>query len=224
MGHCHTSEEDEQPCPSPALQGRGGTPRARGAQAMLKLRGTISIVSPPKASTGQEGPVRVWQPRAGCSEPSGAGKATLGCLPSSCASCRSLPAPPAPRVSEEEVAEAAAAEGLAGGAGPVCGGRGSPFPTCPRALEGPCPGTAAGAAEPLRSPLGTLGGGSRSQPRGGARAAASPALGRAESELLLERRERHFPGLPESSIQTLQGHGSRPRVGELCWALVIGQG
>lgn len=124
-------------------------PTGRGAQAMLRLRGTISIVSPAKDSAGQEG------------------------------------------------AEAAAAEGLAGDAGLVCGGRGSPFPTCPRALERPCPGTAAGAAEPLRSPpgqKGTLGGGSRSQPRGRARAAASPALGRAEPELLLERRERHFPG------------------------------
>lgn len=76
---------------------------------MLRLRGTISIVSPAKDSAGQEG------------------------------------------------AEAAAAEGLAGGAGPVCGGRGSPFPTCPRALERPCPGTAAGAAEPLRSPPGQKG-------------------------------------------------------------------
>lgn len=160
----YTTKDKEQLGPSPALQGRGGTSRTVGAQAMLRPRGTICIMSPPKDRAGQEAmscPGLAAQDQAATS-PDGAGKAGLRCLPSlllppAKVSCKSLLTPPASRVPERRGKEKVLQqEGLTKGMG--MDAKGSPFPTCPHAPgETPSRGPHSGAGEHLGSPLETAG-------------------------------------------------------------------
>lgn len=103
----YTTEDNEQLSSSPPLQGWVGTSQAVGAQAMLRPRGTICIVSPPKDRARQEAmscPGLAAQDQAATS-PDRVSKAGLRCLPSlilpsAKVSCKSLPTPPATRVPE----------------------------------------------------------------------------------------------------------------------------
>lgn len=145
----YTTEDNEQLSSSPPLQGRGGTSQAVGAQAMLRPRGTICIVSPPKDRARQEAtscPGLAAQDQAATS-PDRASKAGLRCLPSlvlppAKVSCKSLPTPPVTRVPERRCKEKVLEQkGLAKGAGMACGvPKGPRFLRAPTHLERPRPG------------------------------------------------------------------------------------
>lgn len=186
------------------------------AQATLRPRGTICIVSPPKDRAGWEAvsrPGLAAQDQAATS-PDRAGEAGLKCLPSlllppAKCSCKNLLTPPAASVPEgrhkEKVLQR---EGLTKGVGMVCGVPEGPcFPHVPMHQRDPVQGTARRGWQASGKPLGNrrssgiLRGGSGTQHPGRAVAADSPVLFWEEQSLSSSYREASgfSLGLQESS-------------------------